>query len=257
MSAPSLGGEGGVLSPPISVLGGGSDWFYPVAHSSAAPSRPAPLSRSVLLSELALAEMSLHALYMHEVRDQAEGTWGPVRSPPTHSLSLTTLPSFYLPIPASPATNVRPLCSAAFGTNRSLLYYSRPLPCPKGMGGQSAGGHPTAYLLFPSALPSQGPNPSAFNIRAGGTPYTQLGLRCTFCVGCPEPPSLQGHTGSGRGVQVLCPVSWYSISPAPLRYARPGLFARSLRRGIGRDATAAAREELAGAGPVFVLPSSV
>ncbi|KAM3823288.1 autophagy-related protein 9A-like isoform 1-T1 [Vipera latastei] len=38
--------------------------------SSTAPSRPAPLSRSVLLSELALAEMSLHALYIHELHQQ-------------------------------------------------------------------------------------------------------------------------------------------------------------------------------------------
>ncbi|XP_013916654.1 PREDICTED: autophagy-related protein 9B-like [Thamnophis sirtalis] len=41
----------------------------PLLENSAAP-RPAPLSRSVLLSELALAEMSLHALYMHELHQQ-------------------------------------------------------------------------------------------------------------------------------------------------------------------------------------------
>ncbi|XP_060549698.1 autophagy-related protein 9B isoform X2 [Pantherophis guttatus] len=44
----------------------------PLLENSTAPSapRPAPLSRSVLLSELASAEMSLHALYMHELHQQ-------------------------------------------------------------------------------------------------------------------------------------------------------------------------------------------
>ncbi|XP_058035306.1 autophagy-related protein 9B isoform X2 [Ahaetulla prasina] len=44
----------------------------PLLENSTAPSAPrqAPLSRSVLLSELASAEMSLHALYMHELHQQ-------------------------------------------------------------------------------------------------------------------------------------------------------------------------------------------
>ncbi|XP_070623250.1 autophagy-related protein 9A-like isoform X2 [Erythrolamprus reginae] len=58
----------------------------PVLDNSLAPSaqRPAPLSRSVLLSELASAEMSLHAIYMHELhRQQAAARHATQISAPT------------------------------------------------------------------------------------------------------------------------------------------------------------------------------
>lgn len=204
-------------------------------------------------------------------RDRGGGLAEIPPSPP----SLTTSPSLYSPIPASPATNSRSPRSAAFGTNRSepggqdCTTCGPSAPPKMGMGGQETAGAATVTRhAFPgaSALPSQDSNPSTYNSCVRDSCVVREACPVSRGWNSPIAQETGGVLSPGKcrakdpacvaeEVCKSCPLFRCSILSASLRFTQPGPLARSLGRGVGRDAAAAAGEELAGTATRSFLPS--